>query len=59
MELKYIVCDFNELLDKSAQEQQDILNELLPKILEYKITLDKQIQGNLYRHAVKSPTWSY
>ncbi|EGR2468774.1 hypothetical protein SNE85_003498 [Vibrio cholerae] len=59
MELKYIVCDFNELLDKSAQEQQDILNELLPKILEYKITLDKRIQCNLYRHAVKSPTWTY
>ncbi|ELX8651234.1 hypothetical protein SK983_004333 [Vibrio vulnificus] len=59
MELKYIVCDFNELLGKSDQEQQEILNKLLPEILEYKITLDRQIQGNLYRHAVKSPTWTY
>lgn len=44
MELKYLVCDFNELL---------------PKILEYKITLDKKIQSNLHRHAIKSPTWRY
>lgn len=59
MELKYLVCDFNELLGKSSQEQQDVLNELLPKILEYKITLDKKIQRNLHRHAIKSPTWRY
>jgi len=59
MQLDHILLDLQKALGKKTLEQKEILDKVVPLLTEYRETVNERAYEELYRHAVKSPTWTY